>query len=200
MKNRANTERKLISAVDSIVNTKGFKGLGVNKVAKEAGVSKILIYRYFGTFERLLKSCVHEKDFWVHHPAHVSVTSCNSSSLKELLQKLLKEQFDSFYRHCEMEAFLLNSLIGKHEMVTNLSNNAGYDDEPLFTAKKSTGILSADSVTYFKIISKLLVVGTNQLLLQFLVNERSLNYLGRSQQQRQLQDSIAQILSMASLI
>ena len=54
MKNRMQTERKLIDAVDYFVKTKGFGGLGVNKVAKQAGVSKVLIYRYFGNLEKLL--------------------------------------------------------------------------------------------------------------------------------------------------
>jgi AcrR family transcriptional regulator len=34
------TKRKLIDAVGQIIKTRGYTGLGVNKVAKEAGVSK----------------------------------------------------------------------------------------------------------------------------------------------------------------
>lgn len=197
MKNRANTEQKLIKAVDHIVNARGFKGLGVNKVAKQAGVSKILIYRYFGTFERLLKCCVYEKDFWTNHMANSAVVHCNSSSLKDLFNGLLDdEQFSSFFQHCEMEALILNSLAGQSELVSKLSNNTGYysDEVYLPTGNKD------DSITYFKVVSKLLIAGTMQLVLQSQENEHTEHHQSRKQQQIQLQQSITKILSMSELL
>lgn len=50
-KNKEQTKRRLIDAVGEIFRTSGYPGLGVNKVAKAAGVSKELIYRYFGSFD-----------------------------------------------------------------------------------------------------------------------------------------------------
>lgn len=194
MKNRANTEQKLIKAVDHIVNARGFKGLGVNKVAKQAGVSKILIYRYFGTFERLLKCCVYEKDFWTNHMANSRVVQCNSSSLKDLFNGLLdEEQFSSFFQHCEMEALILNSLERESELVSKLSNNTGYysDEVYLPTGNKD------DSMIYFRIVSKLLIAGTMQLVLQSKENETA---KCRKQQQAQLQQSITKILAMSELL
>lgn len=67
MKNKENTKRKLLDAVGVILKKDGFGGLGVNKVAKLAGVSKILIYRYFGDFNELVKSCVVENNFWTNN-------------------------------------------------------------------------------------------------------------------------------------
>lgn len=45
--NKENTKRKLIYAVGEIFKTEGPSGLGVNKVARIAGVNKKLFYRYF---------------------------------------------------------------------------------------------------------------------------------------------------------
>lgn len=42
----------------------GFKDLGVNAIAREAGVDKVLIYRYFGGLADLLKAFAEETDFW----------------------------------------------------------------------------------------------------------------------------------------
>jgi AcrR family transcriptional regulator len=42
------TSKRLISAVGSLLAKKGFKGIGVNAVAREAGVDKVLFFRYFG--------------------------------------------------------------------------------------------------------------------------------------------------------
>jgi len=58
------TSRRLISAVGSLLAKKGFKGIGVNAVAKEAGVDKVLIYRYFGGLEGLIAAFAKEGDFW----------------------------------------------------------------------------------------------------------------------------------------
>lgn len=57
MKDKEQTKRKLITAVAHTFRTEGYGGLGVNKVAKLAGVSKKLIYRYFGGFDRLIGLC-----------------------------------------------------------------------------------------------------------------------------------------------
>ncbi len=58
------TSRRLISAVGSLLAKKGFTGIGVNAVAREAGVDKVLIYRYFGGLEGLIAAFGKEGDFW----------------------------------------------------------------------------------------------------------------------------------------
>src|SRR6056297_1855539 len=63
-KDRQNTEHRLLQAVGEIVLEKGFSALGVNAVAQRAGVSKMLIYRYFGSFEELLQAWALQHNFW----------------------------------------------------------------------------------------------------------------------------------------
>ncbi len=58
------TSRRLISAVGSLLAKKGFKGLGVNAVAREAGVDKVLIYRYFDGLPGLIAAFAREGNFW----------------------------------------------------------------------------------------------------------------------------------------
>jgi AcrR family transcriptional regulator len=64
VRDRQITSRRLISAVGSILAKKGFKGVGVNAVAREAGVDKVLIYRYFGGLEGLVAAFGKAGDFW----------------------------------------------------------------------------------------------------------------------------------------
>lgn len=64
IRDRQITIRRLISAVGSILAKKGFKGIGVNAVAREAGVDKVLIYRYFDGLEGLVAAFGKEGDFW----------------------------------------------------------------------------------------------------------------------------------------
>ncbi len=48
------TREAIIDALERILTREGFTGVGVNALAREAGVDKVLIYRYFGSLEGLL--------------------------------------------------------------------------------------------------------------------------------------------------
>ncbi|HET9555309.1 MAG TPA: helix-turn-helix domain-containing protein [Anaeromyxobacteraceae bacterium] len=53
-RDREATRERILAAVGRVLARDGFSGLGVNSVAREAGVDKVLIYRYFGGIEGLL--------------------------------------------------------------------------------------------------------------------------------------------------
>ena len=61
-RDRVETERCIIRAVKELIREGGFEGVGVSSVARRAGVSKILIYRYFGNFDGLLEEVGKELD------------------------------------------------------------------------------------------------------------------------------------------
>jgi AcrR family transcriptional regulator len=63
-RDREATRRLLIDAVGRVLAKKGFSHLGVNAVAREAGVDKVLIYRYFGGLPGLIRAFGQEGDFW----------------------------------------------------------------------------------------------------------------------------------------
>jgi AcrR family transcriptional regulator len=56
------TRLRLIEAATEIVRSDGLSALGVNAVARKAGVSKVLIYRYFGSLEGLFRAAVEQLD------------------------------------------------------------------------------------------------------------------------------------------
>lgn len=64
-KNREETERAILDAVTGLVAESGFSAVGVNAVAERAGVSKVLIYRYFGGFDQLIERWALGRNFWV---------------------------------------------------------------------------------------------------------------------------------------
>lgn len=63
---KAGTLQRLKDAVCAIVAEEGVGALGVNAVSARAGVSKVLIYRYFGSFDGLLQQAVGQIDFWTN--------------------------------------------------------------------------------------------------------------------------------------
>jgi AcrR family transcriptional regulator len=63
-KNSQQTRKKIITAVGKLLSRSGFRNLGINAVAREAGIDKVLIYRYFGGMRDLLRAYAEEGDFW----------------------------------------------------------------------------------------------------------------------------------------
>ena len=63
-RNREQTSQRLLTAVGQVLARDGFAALGVNAVAREAGVDKVLIYRYFGGLSELLAAWGASGRFW----------------------------------------------------------------------------------------------------------------------------------------
>jgi len=61
---RQETEQVIIDALRTLIVSEGFNNVGVNAVAKQAGVSKELIYRYFGDFNGLILKMMGQQDYW----------------------------------------------------------------------------------------------------------------------------------------
>jgi AcrR family transcriptional regulator len=67
-RNREQTRAGILDAVGHLLARSGFNKLGINAIAREAGVDKVLIYRYFGGLPELLKAFAEETDFWPDFP------------------------------------------------------------------------------------------------------------------------------------
>jgi AcrR family transcriptional regulator len=63
-RDRLTTQESIIRAVGTLLARDGFMALGINAVAKEAGVDKVLIYRYFGGMPELLRAFGESEEFW----------------------------------------------------------------------------------------------------------------------------------------
>ncbi len=55
-RDRERSKERLVEAAVELLRTEGFDSLGINSVAAKAGLSKVLIYRYFGGLDGLLKA------------------------------------------------------------------------------------------------------------------------------------------------
>lgn len=64
IRNKEITKEKLIKAVGRVIADVGFQQMGVNMVAREAGVDKKLIYRYFNGLEGLVAAYGQTVEFW----------------------------------------------------------------------------------------------------------------------------------------
>jgi len=64
MRDRGATEERILAAVGEVLAREGFGALGINAIAREAGVDKVLIYRYFGGLPELLRQWGASGRFW----------------------------------------------------------------------------------------------------------------------------------------
>ena len=63
-KDSQETRARLVEAVGRVLSKEGFEKIGINSVAREAGVDKVLIYRYFDGLKGLVAAFCSREGFW----------------------------------------------------------------------------------------------------------------------------------------
>jgi AcrR family transcriptional regulator len=95
---------KLVQAVGETLKDKGYEGLGVNKIVARAGVSKPMVYEYYGSLNGLLKTYIGGKDFWVPYLESIVLSEKPTpDELKSCFIKMLHDQFRFFHGEKEMQ-------------------------------------------------------------------------------------------------
>ena len=92
-RNRDDTSARLLAAVGEVLARDGFAALGVNAVAKQAGVDKVLIYRYFGGLPELIQAWGESGRFWP------SVDELVGPDRAAFLQLPLADRYARFFEH-----------------------------------------------------------------------------------------------------
>lgn len=166
IKNRVLTEKKLIAAVGEVIKKKGYKGLSLNGVAKEAGMSRTLIYRYFGDIDALVETYIQEKDYWLgdNPDFKLGVTGIgDKTELEQLIIQLLQRQLDYFMDTEEMQSIILSELSEDHQLLKHLSESRETLAAPFFDL---TDAYFKDTDVDFRGIAALVVSGIYYLVLQ----------------------------------
>lgn len=87
-KNRCQTELALLKAVDDLIEEDGFENLGINAIAAKAGLSKMLIYRYFESLEGLIVAYIERNDYWINLEPELP----DEAHLGDFVKKILHDQ------------------------------------------------------------------------------------------------------------
>lgn len=99
---------RLIGAVGDTLKEKGYHGLGVNKIALRAGVSKPMVYEYFGNLNGLLKAYICKKDTWMAYFESLELPeNPTTEELKRCFIRMLQDQFRYFHGDTEMQKLVL---------------------------------------------------------------------------------------------
>ncbi len=121
-RNKHITRKRLISAVGSLLSKEGFKGLGINALAREAGVDKVLIYRYFGGLSGLIAAYGKEGDFWPSalELAGGDLHGFGKSSLSEKLSVLGRTFTEALKKRPVTREIMIWEMIERNELTSEL--------------------------------------------------------------------------------
>ncbi len=123
-RNRTLTEQRLIDAVGQLITEDGLEGARINRIARRAGVNKILIYRYFGGVDGLRAAYISQLE-----PV-VALPSLNVDLLREVPLDVFFETFCEYmiaeYRSLrqnpQAQAVLKASLLNQDDIPNLLAN------------------------------------------------------------------------------
>jgi AcrR family transcriptional regulator len=131
-RDRAATEKRLLDTVGKMIADKGFKKIGINAVSAQSGVTKVLIYRYFGSIEGLIVAYIRQYDFWINFPRELP----RREEIPGFLKKMFRGQVER----------LRHDPILKRLYRLELSMNNVMIDE-LHREREKTGLWLIDAVS-----------------------------------------------------
>ncbi|MCE7042809.1 TetR/AcrR family transcriptional regulator [Dyadobacter sp. CY312] len=131
-KDKEETKRRLIQATGEIFMSKGYTGLSAPRIANLAGVSKTLVYRYFGNVQELFKAYLLQKDYWITSLVDVEkmIETGKDDSGQELIKHILENHMNYFYGDKEMQQMIrwqLNEANDISRSIADSRERAGED-------------------------------------------------------------------------
>lgn len=95
-RNREVTETVILQAVGELVESGGFESLGINAIAAKSGVSKMLIYRYFGSLDGLIAAYIRQYDFWINFDQEFPAGAGLNAFVKKMYREQIRQLRDNY--------------------------------------------------------------------------------------------------------
>jgi AcrR family transcriptional regulator len=155
-----------VEALEAVLTERGLDGVGVNRIAEKAGVSKVLIYRYFGGVEGLLKHYVQMgKLFPVFSPEVLDrLRPVQEPDLARAWYRQVIPLYRLF-RSSKAAREVLKSTIVEQDAIAEVTSKA-VDEEMTRLVEQLTFVRGADS----KALSAVILGGLSYLTMQAQLN------------------------------
>ncbi|MFD2163987.1 TetR/AcrR family transcriptional regulator [Paradesertivirga mongoliensis] len=191
-RNADTSRRLLIEAVGKVLVDKGYTHCTPAEIARTAGVDKKLINYYFGSVNNLLKTYIHERDFWM--PVFREFETPDNP--RDYIFGVLKDQLEYFLRNEEMQQFVHWQISEYHPVISSVAMLREKEVERLLEMCQER--FSASSVNLNAILA-LLVGGIYAVVLQSKTGNSPMCGIdvSREADQQSLRDAIGQILEWA---
>lgn len=124
-RNKEQSRQKLIDAVGSIILRDGFGSVGINSVAKEANLDKVLIYRYFDGLDGLLREFARRKDFYINISDLIleEIRNARVEELTELVIKILVSQLRGLRENSVLQELMLWEMLERNELTIAIAKD-----------------------------------------------------------------------------
>lgn len=122
-RDKEETKARILAAVGKLLSESGFKRLGVNAIAREAGVDKVLIYRYFEGLPSLLQCFGKEGGYWIAPKELIGDESTvDAETLADWMTYLLLGFLDDLKERPITQEILRWELLEGNELTRELAN------------------------------------------------------------------------------
>ncbi|RTZ45868.1 TetR/AcrR family transcriptional regulator [Candidimonas sp. SYP-B2681] len=122
MSRREQTERLILDALELQIRENGMAAVGINAIAKRAGVSKELIYRYFGGMSGLMLAWMQEQDFWTGRSGLLKDNESSQRPPSELVMSMLKAQIEALGSNDTLREIRLWELVERNDLTAQLAD------------------------------------------------------------------------------
>jgi len=164
------TKEKLIQAVGKVLKREGYQGMTAQKLAREAGVDKSLIYRYFGEVDNLVEIFLLREDYWATKAKTVNdaLSGMEDLSVKDLVNFFLEKQLEVVSSDEVVQKVMLWSISENHPLMEKLIRQREETGSDLF---KVTDTIFEGSGVNYRAVSAILVAAIYYLSLHNAQNE-----------------------------
>jgi AcrR family transcriptional regulator len=131
-KRRENTEERLLDALETVMQRDGLTNIGVNAVIEESGVTKPLLYRYFGNLEGLIRAWGERRRIWPNNFTPAAETGDSYDAYFDSL-KYIAEHLRKHPAALELLAFDLKPDTAFSGILTELKQQAAEQIQPQST-------------------------------------------------------------------
>jgi AcrR family transcriptional regulator len=160
-RDREATEARLIEALERVLSRDGFRGLGVNSVAREAGVDKVLIYRYFGDLDGLIEAFGQRLDLWV---GEGSSTPARGNDYAARMQHLLRDYVQALRSNSTLRQILAWELVDSSPIMQKLDSSRSKAVGAWFA--RARGVVTPPADVDAPALNTLILAGMHYLVLR----------------------------------
>lgn len=134
VREKARTMNKLIIAVGKVIQKKGYAGLNIANICKEAGLDRRLVYTYFGSLDNLVETYINQKDYWKSDAQEqISTLLVKETPLSsEEITQLLQGQFEAVLKDKALQKIIHWELGEKNKVLRKISDGRERLGEELF--------------------------------------------------------------------
>lgn len=183
-------KNELFKAITEIIREDGFPDLTVNNLSEKSAVSKDLIYRYYGSFEKLLEEYYNENDFWENF---IRLIDDKYGNYDDFFKGIFKELFYTLNENKNFQCVVRWELAVPNEFIKQKSRER---EESCLNFFEKNENQFTDSSIDMRALYALFVSGINYLVLHKDVSAFCTIDLNTSNGKKRILNTIDQLVQM----